>query len=329
LVAVGDEHGGDVADGCDTGRCGGERMRDVLHRERRTELRVQLGNSVPVTLGHHIPGYRGVGLHRRGEGDGFLCLHALVPSVDGVTVPRSTRGMNYCRHTKEGRPPCSQGEITTPPTSHTPGLSPVDLRSGRTMKRTRAGCAQIGPISSVVAGSRCMTVGSSETYSPQQFASADNVPSVVMAEGSRNTENGSCKAAAFTPRPRTATVTPPGRPLRGRPCTRSCSKARPMADGISRSVTVTKRAASVDLAGRSLIASHLPETFSDRTAQTPRPTTPAPSPHATPHWQAHLSQRSECGSDPPHPERDSDAAGKTGRQDRGGSAKPLPRLAGL
>ena len=32
----------------------------------------------------------------------------------------------------------------------------------------------------------------------------------------------------------------------------------------------------MDLVGRSPIASHLPETFSDRTARTPRPTTPAP-----------------------------------------------------
>jgi len=49
------------------------------------------------------------------------------------------------------------------------------------------------------------------------------------------------------------------------------------ADGrtaISRSVTVTKRAASVDLVGRSLIASHLPETFSDRTARTRVPQRP-------------------------------------------------------
>lgn len=101
-------------------------------------------------------------------------------------------------------------------------------------------------------------------------------------------------------------------------------------NGRSRIVTVTKTGRHPrDPPGRYLVASHLPETFSDWASRIPRPTTPAPSPHATPHWQAHLSQRSECGSDPPHPERDSDAAGKTGRQDRGGSAKPLPRLAGL
>jgi len=68
-----------------------------------------------------------------------------------------------------------------------------------------------------------------QATSPQHNSCADNGPSVVMAAGSRNTENGSCKAAAFTPRPRTATVTPPGRPVSGRPRTRSCSKARPMA----------------------------------------------------------------------------------------------------
>ena len=93
----------------------------------------------------------------------------------------------------------------------------------------------------------------------------------------------------------------------GGPAHAAARRAGRWPTAISRSVTVTKRAPSVDLAGRSPIASHLPETFSDRTARTPRPTTPAPSPRATPRRQAHLSQRSECGSDPPHPERDGDA----------------------
>ncbi len=47
-------------------------------------------------------------------------------------------------------------------------------------------------------------------------------------------------------------------------------------DGVITKRHSDKRAAAVGLVGRSPIASHLPETFSDRTARTPRPTTPAP-----------------------------------------------------
>jgi len=80
----------------------------------------------------------------------------------------------------------------------------------------------------------------------------------------------------------------------GPTCTRSCSKARPNGDGhISKRHSDKREIASKDAPGRSLVASHLPGTFSDRTADALR----VPQRRREPKCQlppaARLGQRSE------------------------------------